>query len=128
MATLGSPEWVAAALEAAQRADLGGGPSMTVRFEIADTPDGKARWWITLRDGEAIAADTGKPDDCDVTVEAKWKDFVRVLDGEVAADLAFMQGRLKVDGAYPELLFERRKWLASPAVRAVVSEVAALDC
>lgn len=126
MASIGTSEWVEACLSAGGDIDLGGGPSLTVQFEVAGSPDGKVRWWATLADGRPTAADTGKADAPDVTVEAKWPDFERVLRGELAADLAFMQGRLKVDGAYVTFVFEQRAWLSSKPVADLVEAVAAL--
>ncbi|MEQ8718394.1 MAG: SCP2 sterol-binding domain-containing protein [Acidimicrobiales bacterium] len=126
MASIGTPEWLEACLAAAGGHDLGDGPSLTVQFEVAGSPDGKVRWWATLADGTPTAADTGKADAPDVTVEAKWPDFERVLRGELAADLAFMQGRLKVDGAYETFIFEQRAWLSSEPVGDLVDGIAAL--
>lgn len=126
MASVGTSDWVQACLSAAAEVDLGNGPSLTVQFEVAGSPDGKVRWWTTLADGTPTAADTGKAEAPDVTVEAKWPDFERVLRGELAADLAFMQGRLKVDGAYEALIFEQRAWLSSKPVVDLVEAIAAL--
>lgn len=126
MASIGTSEWVEACLSTAAEMDLGDGPSLTVQFEVAGSPDGKLRWWVTLAGGTPTAADTGKADAPDVTVEAKWPDFERVLRGELAADLAFMQGRLKVDGAYETFIFEQRAWLSSKPVGDLVGGIAAL--
>jgi predicted lipid carrier protein YhbT len=126
MASIGTSDWVEACLSAAGDLDLVGGPSLTVQFEVAGSPDGKVRWWATLADGTPTAAETGKAEAPDVTVEAKWPDFERVLRGELAADLAFMQGRLKVDGAYETFVFELRVWLSSGPVGDLVDRIAAL--
>lgn len=64
--------------------------SNTVKFDFGDV--GKL-----LLDGAAGSA-TNEDGDADATVKVDWDDFMNIAKGSMDPTMAFMQGKLKVDG------------------------------
>lgn len=104
-----SEEWVEAAgtaLEEAWRHPVGDGPSgasepaspLTVAWEVTGAPGGKVTYHMWLGpDGAGMA--TGEPaDGADAGMALDYDTAVAIARGEVSAQAAFMQGRLKLGG------------------------------
>ena len=116
-------------------ADLGAdvaatpGLDLVVQHEIGEIPGvkGKRRWHVVLSDGRPVEVAEGKHADAAVTVALRYKDALPVVTGAQHPDVAYMQGRLKLDGAYEALLYGwngRPVWHA-PGVAAWLVAVAA---
>lgn len=65
--------------------------------------DGSAKFVITgegavVLDGDGVRAGT-EADDTDVTLTASAETFQGILDGDVSPTMAFMSGKLKIDGS-----------------------------
>jgi hypothetical protein len=50
---------------------------------------------------------------------------LRILNGDLSPDVAYMQGRLKVDGNYRRFLVDLRDWRESADYRGLWSAMAA---
>jgi len=100
------------------------GADLVVQHEITGAPGGKVRFVIEWRDGRVVRAEAGKAADPDCVIQAKASDALRVLAGEVEPEVAWMQGRLKIDGAYREMLIDLRPWRHSDAYKALWTEMA----
>jgi putative sterol carrier protein len=59
-------------------------------------PDG-GDWFITVAD-QNCQVDTGIADKADVTVGMDADDFVKMVEGDLQPVVAFMQGRIKLQG------------------------------
>lgn len=59
-------------------------------------------WWARGVDGPAVGA--GSRLGCEVTVTVSAADLAAIIGGELRPAVAFMQGRLKVDGPVGEVL------------------------
>ena len=94
MSALGSPEWLAAA--AAVTVPLPEACAITVTIE--GSPVAKKVSWHELHTGDGVELFEGTKRGSDLVLTAKWKDWTRLLDGEVSAAVHFMQGRLKAAG------------------------------
>ena len=81
-----------AELTAKASAALAGGSDFKkkVKFDFGDI--GKL-----LIDGAAGTADNSD-DAADATIKVNWDDFVKISTGALDATMAFMQGKLKVEG------------------------------
>lgn len=101
------------------------GVNVAIQHEIAGAPDGKVRFFLVWEEGRLTTAELGKHPDPDVVVQAKAPDAIRVLHGDLSPDVAYMQGRLKVDGAYRELLIDLRAWRSSEPYQGLWSAMAA---
>ena len=71
------------------------GIDATILFDIKG-PDG-GLWTVDVDHGE-ITVEEGRSGSPDVTVEATSDDLVALINGDLGAMAAFMQGRLKVKG------------------------------
>ena len=132
-----SDRWFAAVLEAAQ--DLPGmeGMSGAINFELqggkpsADEPvskqrPGKQHCHAVLRDGKLEELAAGKAADSDCTVSCKVSEALAIVRGEDDAEVAYMQGRLKLEGDYGLLLFGLRDLYAQPQWKEFMAQVRAL--
>ena len=54
-------------------------------------------WFITVAD-QKCRVDTGTAEKSDVTVKMDADDFVKMVDGQLQPVVAFMQGRIKLEG------------------------------
>ena len=64
------------------------------KFEV--TGDGGGTWVVNLKEGNgSVSAGDGEAD-CHITVEAA--DFLAIINGELNGQMAFMSGKLKVQG------------------------------
>ena len=132
-----SDRWFAAVLEAAQ--DLPGmqGMSAAVNFEMqggkvsADEPvskqrPGKQHCHAVLRNGKLEELAAGKTADFDCAVSCKLSEALAIVRGEDDAEVAYMQGRLKLEGDYGLLLFGLRDLYAQPQWKEFAAQVRAL--
>lgn len=101
------------------------GASMVLQHEIAGAPAGKVRFFIEWVDGQVRAASLGKHGEPDIVIQAKAVEALRILTGDLSPDVAYMQGRLKVDGDYRRLLVDLRGWRESADYRGLWSAMAA---
>ena len=132
-----SDDWLAIVLEAAQGLPRMEGMSAVVNFEMqcskpsADEPvskqrPGKQHCHAVLRDGKLEEFAAGKIADSDCTVSCKLQEALAIVRGEDDAEVAYMQGRLKLEGDYGFLLFRLRDLYAQPQWKEFVAQVRAL--
>lgn len=119
-----SEEWIARLAELGGALDPWPGATVTCQHEIAGAPSGKVRFSTEWVDGVLQAAELGKHGDPDCMIQAKAPDALAVLRGDKEPEVAFMQGRLKVDGEYRRLLIDLREWRSGEAYRAVWATLA----
>tara|TARA_B100000686_G_scaffold354174_1_gene463053 strand:- start:1469 stop:1849 length:381 start_codon:yes stop_codon:yes gene_type:complete len=93
------------------------GASISCQYEISGTPEGKIRFYTIWEDGVLCKVDTGKLDNPDCVIQAKYEHALDILHGRNKAEAAFMQGYLKVDGDYKKLLVDLHEWRGSAEYR-----------
>lgn len=94
MPALASPEW----LEGAASSAVALSEPCSVTVTIEGSPVAKKVSWHEVHTGDGVELAEGTLKGADLVLTAKWKDWTRLLDGEVSAAAHFMQGRLKVAG------------------------------
>ena len=102
MAAFLSDEWCAAALDAASALPERPGASLVVQHVVSGAPGGKVTVGVEVVDGRVVALAAGKRADAACTLTWSAADVRAVLAGTLDAEVAFMQGRLKVEGAYEQ--------------------------
>lgn len=75
-------------------------PGATARLTIAvtGTPEGDVAYVLAIADGRLVESVLGRDDSADVTLTETYADAVSIAKGELDANAAFMQGRVKVVG------------------------------
>lgn len=77
------------------QADKAKGVAMTVEFDL--TGDGGGQWYAVIEDGN-LAVEEGAADSPSATIRMDADDFKKMSSGELNAMMAFMSGKIKVEG------------------------------
>lgn len=117
-------EWFATVAAAGAELPERPGLDVVVDVEVAGAPGGKVRYHEVWRDGRLVAVASGKGDGATVTMVLKHPDAVALVRNEVSPDVAFMQGRFKIDGDYAAWLFGFRPVTGSDEYRRFRAAVA----
>lgn len=93
-----SPEWMALTKELA--ADFPETPGATARLQYVVTggPDGEVKYHHVIENGLTIEHALGEDPEAEVTLTTTYDDKMKVDKGELDANAAFMQGRVKITG------------------------------
>jgi hypothetical protein len=75
------------------------GLSGRVQCEVGGGPQGDVSCYWVFEAGRLGPAGVGRVEDADVTLSVGWNDAVAVQRGDLDPNVAFMQGRLKVNGS-----------------------------
>jgi len=96
-----SDEWMQAADEAlradAELSEAARGAEVTVQYDVSGAPGGARKYALTVADG-AVGIDPGPHPDAPVSFSLDYDTAAEIARGELAAQVAFMQGRLKLGG------------------------------
>lgn len=98
------------------------GASARVQHVVTGTPDGEVRYVQSWSDGRLVESRLGGDPAADVTFLQTYADAQPVARGEVAAEVTFMQGRLKVTGDMGKVM-ALMPVLTSDEYRSLVAEV-----
>ena len=80
------------------------GASARMQYVVTGGPDGDIKYWWRLEDGQLLESALGTLDDADFTMTLSYGDSVKIQNGELDANAAFMQGRMKVAGNMGKLM------------------------
>lgn len=96
------------------------GVDLTIQQVVTDVPDqGEVKYWTQFQNGE-INGEIGEVDNPDVTISQNYETAAAMNKGELNAQAAFMQGKLKVTGNMGKLLQHQG---ALQAIGPVMAEV-----
>ena len=126
METFLSDGWLGAVQTAAAVLPEVPGCSVTARVEVSGGPDGTRRFGVVIVDGRLVELSSGRPAEPDCTVSCADADARDIIGGRLDPAVAYMQGRLKIDGAYERVLFSLRPLLDGEAFGTFAAEVVAL--
>jgi putative sterol carrier protein len=117
-----SQEWLDALREAAASQPERPGATARIQYAVSGGPDGDVKYYWILQDGKLLEAALGTVDDADITLTLTYEDSVKVQQGELDANAAFMQGRMKVAGNMGTLM-QLLPLTNSPEYKQLQSEV-----
>ena len=114
-----SDEWLAGLRDAAADLPLTPGCSVNLKVEVSGSPDERRRLNVRLVDGQVAEVSSGVAAAADCTLKCSYSDAAAVWEGRMDPAVAYMQGRLKLDGGYERLLFGLRPMLSGAAGNAL---------
>ena len=79
------------------RIDTGKLAGIHAVFQFVGTGEGGGAWYVRLVDGNPEVGE-GHVVDADLTATAKTEDFLDIVNGKLRGEMAFLTGRLKVEG------------------------------
>lgn len=80
------------------------GASARMQYVITGGPEGDIRFYWVLEDGKLIENSLGTLPDAELTLTQSYEDAKKIQAGELDAQAAFMQGRVKVEGNMAKLM------------------------
>ena len=98
-------EWMDTAKELA--ADFPETPGASVRMQqvVTGAPDGgDIKYYTVIENGKTIEQSLGEDPNAEVTLTNTYEDAVKIMKGELDANAAFMQGKVKVTGNMAKMM------------------------
>ena len=72
------------------------GASARMQYVVTGGPDGEIKYYWVLENGKLLESKLGDLPDAEVTMTQTYEDAMKIQKGELDANAAFMQGRIKV--------------------------------
>ena len=99
-----SQEWLDESKALAEEQPERPGASARMQYIITGGPDGEIKYYWVLENGKLLESELGELPDAEVTLTQTYEDARRIQKGELDANAAFMQGRVKVTGNMAKLM------------------------
>ena len=104
MAKYLSQQWLDESRELAKDQPDRPGASAKMQYVVSGGPDGEIKYYWVLENGKLLESQLGEVADADFTLTSTYEDSVAIAKGELDANAAFMQGRMKVTGNMGKLM------------------------
>jgi predicted lipid carrier protein YhbT len=98
MAKYLSQEWLEQGKKLSESQPERPGATARMQYVVTGGPDGDIRYYWVLENGKLQESSLGELPDADFTMTMTYADSVAVQNGDLDANAAFMQGRIKVTG------------------------------
>jgi len=122
MAKYLTQEWLDETRKLAESQPERPGASAKMQYVVTGGPDGDIKYYWILENGKLLESQMGELPDVDFTMTLSYDDSVKVQKGELDANAAFMQGRMKVTGNMGKLM-QLMPLTNSPEYKALQEEV-----
>ena len=99
-----SQEWLDESKKLAESQPERPGASARMQYVVTGGPDGDIKYYWVLEDGKLLESQLGEAADSDFTLSMSYDDAKKIQQGELDANAAFMQGRMKVTGNMAKLI------------------------
>ncbi len=93
-----SQEWLDETRKMAEGQPDRPGASARMQYVVTGGPDGDVEYYWVLENGKLLQSTLGHLDDAEVTLTTGYEDSLKIQKGELDANAAFMQGKVKVTG------------------------------
>ena len=104
MAKYLTQEWLDAGRELAQEFPERPGASAHMQYVVTGGPGGEVKYYQVIENGKMVESQLGEDPEAEFTLTLSYDDSVAVQKGELDANAAFMQGRMKVTGNMGKLM------------------------
>ncbi|HTJ75740.1 MAG TPA: SCP2 sterol-binding domain-containing protein [Acidimicrobiales bacterium] len=91
-----SQEWLDAGRELAQEFPERAGATARLQYQVLGSPEGDVHYYWVVENGKLQESTLGDDPDAEITLSMSYEDAVKMQKGELDANAAFMQGRIKV--------------------------------
>jgi putative sterol carrier protein len=118
-----SQEWMDTAKQLAQDFPETPGASVRMQQVVTGGPEGDVKYYTVIENGKTTEQSLGEDPQAEVTLTNSYEDAVKIMKGELDANAAFMQGKLKVTGNMGKLM-SLMPLTQSPEYKAISSKVA----
>jgi len=99
-----SQEWLDESKKLAESQPERPGASARMQYVVTGGPDGDIKYYWVLENGKLQESQLGEMSDPEVTLTQSYDDAKKIQMGELDANAAFMQGRVKVTGHMAKLM------------------------
>jgi hypothetical protein len=97
-------EWLDESKKLAESQPERPGASARMQYVVTGGPDGDIKYYWILDNGKLQDSSLGELADAEVTMTQTYEDAMKIQKGELDANAAFMQGRVKVTGNMAKLM------------------------
>ena len=104
MAKFLSQEWLDLQKELGQEFPERPGATARMQYKVTGGPDGDVAFYTVIENGKMLENTLGEDATAEFTMTVSYDDFAKTSKGELDANAAFMQGRLKVTGNMGKLM------------------------
>ena len=122
MAKYLTQEWLDEGRELAKDQPERPGASAKMQYVVTGAPDGDIKYYWVLENGKLLESSLGEIADADFTMTSTYEDSVAIAKGELDANAAFMQGKMKVTGNMGKLM-QLMPLTNSPEYKALQEEI-----
>ena len=119
-----SQEWLDEGKRLAESQPERPGATARLQYVVTGGPEGDIKYYWVLENGKLLESELGDLADAEVTLTESYEDAMRIQKGELDANAAFMQGRVKVTGNMAKLK-SLLPITNSPEYKALQSEILA---
>jgi putative sterol carrier protein len=99
-----SQEWLDETKKMADGQPERPGASAKMQYVVTGGPEGDIKYYWVLENGKLQESNLGDLADAEVTMTQTYEDAMKIQKGELDANAAFMQGRIKVSGNMAKLM------------------------
>ena len=99
-----SQEWLDETRKMAEGQPERAGASARMQYVVTGAPDGDIDYYWVLENGKITESQLGRLPDAEVTLTTAYADALKIQKGELDANAAFMQGKIKVSGDVNQLM------------------------
>ena len=125
MAKYLTQEWLDDGRELAKEFPERPGATARMQYHVTGGPDGDVKYYWVVEDGKLLESTLGEDPDAEFTLTLTYEDSVKIQKGELGANAAFMQGRMKVGGNMGKLM-SLLPLTQAPEYRAIMQKVNAV--
>ncbi len=117
-------EWLDAQRELAQEFPERPGATARMQYHVTGGPEGDVKYYWVVENGNLQESTLGDDPDAEITLSMSYDDAVKMQKGELDANAAFMQGRIKVvPGSNMGKLMSLLPLTQSPEYKSIVAKV-----
>jgi putative sterol carrier protein len=117
-------QWLDEARELAKDQPERAGASAKMQYVISGGPDGDVKYYWIVENGKLLESQLGDIAEPDFTMTMAYDDSVKIQQGELDVNAAFMQGKVKVTGNMGKLM-QLMPLTSSPEYKAFEEKVRA---